>query len=350
MRDKIDELLASARIDSALLRTHEWNIDPNFYYAAGISKKRELSSFLVLRRGKKPLVLASVLEYGALRRFGHLDVRRFTSEAELIALLKASLGRKVGINYSYYSLNAFKRLKKLGKSFVDVSPHLEKAREVKTRAEIRKLAEAAAIAEEILGEVPSLFKKGMTERELSFALDILAQRNAEGISFPTIVASGPHAAVPHHITGNTTIATGVLLIDFGVLFEGYCSDLTRCYAAGKAEKETRAYEIVYRAQQAALRHVKPRLRASASFNAANDILKHELGQPLIHSLGHGIGVQVHDYPSRLAADSSYMLEKNMCVTVEPGFYKDGAFGIRIEDDVVVGARALSRAPKELVRI
>ncbi|MBI2971269.1 MAG: aminopeptidase P family protein [Candidatus Aenigmarchaeota archaeon] len=354
MEEKIDELFDAMRADAVLLRTNELHIDPNFYYFAGISRLKQLSSFLVLRRGKKPLVITSPLEYGVLRQQKQISVVCYASEQQLAAQLRKALRGTVGLNYAAYPLGAYRRLKKLlsRKSFVDVSKELEKVRETKTTAEIRKLAGACAITEEILAGVPGMYRSGMTEEQLAFELNMRAMRDAEGISFPTIVAAGSNAAVPHHITGNRKIGRGVLLVDFGVINDGYCSDVTRCFAIGKpTEREMHVYNVVHRSQQAALALVRDGVAARDVFRAANAILVKELKQSMLHSLGHGLGVLVHDVPHGLGESSAFTLRKDMCITAEPGYYKE--FGVRIEDDVVVtkrGCRALSKAPKELTRL
>ncbi len=357
MPNKINELLDSNSLGSALLRTDGDIVDTNFYYFSGLSKTSKSSSFLILRRSKKPVLITSVLEYGGLRESKNLHIVSYNSHEALAKLLRKNLTGRVGINYSYYTLSGYKKLRRIlpGKRFADVSGQLSKMREIKTNGEIKKISHACKITEAVLKNVPDIVKIGMTEKNLANELEYIAkQMGCEALSFPPIVAVGGNASVPHHATGRTKISKGkILLIDFGIVCGGYCSDLTRTFFVGKASEETKhIYDIVYCAQRTAIKNIKDGAKSSDVFKIASDILKKDLGQGLIHGLGHGIGIDVHDFPAGMSDKFASVLKENMCLTVEPGYYK-GRIGIRIEDDVVVkknDCRLLSNAPKELVEV
>ena len=357
MLNKINALLNSSGADCALLRTDGDKIDSNFYYLSQISKTSKLSSFLILRKNKKPLLITTVLEYGGLKGNKNFDVICYKGAKDFSSIVRKQLKGKIGINYSYYTLSSFNKLKKVfpEKKFIDISSELTKLRGIKTKEEIKNIFEACRITEEVLVKVQDTVKVGMTEKELADELEYLAKKGGvENVSFPTIVAVGKNSSVPHHITWKTKIVTGkILLVDFGVIYNGYCSDLTRMFFIGRSnENIRRTYSVVYKAQREAIKKIRENVKSSEVFNIANGILEKRLGQKLIHSLGHGLGIDVHDYPSRMSEKSAFVLKENMCLTVEPAYYGRN-FGIRIEDDVVVkknGCRLLSDAPRELVEI
>ena len=356
MPSKLNELFDLTNVDSVILRTDGERIDPNFYYSTQISKASQLSSFLVLRKNKKPIVITNMLEYGAIKNNKNISVLCFTSKKEISDIFRKNLaGRKIGINFSFSTLKELNMLKKLvpKKKFVDVSGAFSKLREVKTKEEIKKFSTACKIAEETLEKVGHIAKIGMSEKSLADQLEYMAKKSgAEDVSFPTIVATGKNASVPHHITDKTRISDGFLLVDFGVVFEGYCSDLTRTFFVGYADEKSKyVYSVVYRAQRQVIKNIQSGARSDELFRTANNIIEKELGQKLIHSVGHGLGIDVHDFPLHMGEKSKFILKENMCLTVEPGYYKN--IGIRIEDDVIVkknGCKLLSNAPKELVEI
>ena len=356
MLARINGLLGAGKVDTVLLRTDGDNIDSNFYYFSGLGRTTKSNSFLILKKGAKPLLITNILEYGELKGNKNLCVVSYNSHAVLEKILKKNLTGKIGINYSYYTLAMHKKLKKIlprGK-FFDISDKLSKIREVKTEVEIKKISRACKITEAVLKKVPDIAKAGMTEKDLADELEYIAKKmSCEEMSFPPIVAVGKNASVPHHVTGRTKISNGkIFLVDFGIVYGGYCSDLTRTFFVGNApENVKRAYAVVYGAQRTAIKNIKDGAKSRDIFNIASAVLKKGLGQSLIHGLGHGIGIDVHDFPAGMSDKFNSVLKENMCLTVEPGYYK--GFGIRIEDDIVVkknGCKLLSNAPKELVEI
>lgn len=355
MREKISELFSSTDADSVLLATGDMHTDTNFYYFTEISKSRHLSALLILRKGKKPLVITDPREYGILRKYRSFDTVLFKDGKELSALLNKYLGRRVGIDHEMTSMARFKRTKKLLKNrrFADISDSLNKVRSVKTSGEIRKIHEACKITEEIISKVSKTVREGQTEREIAKKLDMQALSSSEGASFPTIVAAGRNSATPHHIAGSAKVRNGeIVLIDFGIIYDGYCSDLTRTFVLGRANvMQKHVYATVYKAQRAAIAKIRAGVQAKDIFNIANNIIKEAFKQDMVHALGHGLGILVHDFPQGLHKKAGYALARGMVLTVEPGYY--GPFGVRIEDDIAVtknGCKLLSDAPQILVEI
>ncbi|MBI3190964.1 aminopeptidase P family protein [archaeon] len=353
--DKINELLDMSGLDCIVLRTGENMADDNFYYFTGLDKTKNLSNMVVIQRGRKPLVLSDVLEYGTLIKNSAFKTVKIESSKDVSALFK-KLPRKIGINHSGMTVASLRNMRSLsrGKKFIDVSKYLSEIRGTKTQDEIKKIKSACRITEDLFGIVQKIARPGMTEKDIEKKLRVVIENYDTVFSFPPIVASGVNSSVPHHITGNKKIRKNeFLLVDAGVVFSNYCSDITRTFFVGRAHSnEKNAYDIVKKSQLAALSSIKKGVKASEIFNAANSVLKKGLGQSLIHSFGHGLGLNVHDFPNGISSKSNWRLKENMVLTAEPGYYGK-RFGIRIEDDIVVkksGYRFLTKSPKEIVEL
>ncbi|HEU5351181.1 MAG TPA: Xaa-Pro peptidase family protein [Terracidiphilus sp.] len=235
-------------------------------------------------------------------------------------------------------------------------PLVEPLRMVKDEAELTLMIEAAVMGcslfEHILGQI----RPGMAEVEVAAELEHRARiLGAEGMSFDTIVASGTRSALPHgHATQARLPRRGFLTLDFGVILKGYCSDMTRTVYLGTPKpKERAAYAAVLEAQQAGVAAVTAGAACAAVDEAARSVLrKAGLAEAFAHSTGHGVGLEIHE-PPRLGVGQSSRLLPGMVVTIEPGVYFPGEFGIRIEDMVAVtrtGGQVLTPAPKALIEL
>ena len=342
--------------DSILLFTNEDRVDPNFYYLAGVSKMTHVTAYLAAVKGK-PAILTNSLEYGTLRKTRGFRVEKVSDSKELKRLMERSLGRKIGINQEYVSVNSLRRLKSVlkGRKFIDVSGNLAGMRSVKTNEEVSKIRQACRITEELFSHLEGIAKRGKTEIAIASELEAEAKRlGAEGMSFPSIIASGRNSAVPHHVSGKTRLAEGILLADIGVVYRGYCSDMTRTYVIGEpAAMHKHIYAVVSRAKKESIAMARAGEKASNVFNAADAIIKKSYGTGMIHGLGHGLGIEVHDFPDGFRQKSKTILRKGMCLTMEPGYYKEGFGGVRIEDDIVIRngrPKMLSKAPERLVSL
>jgi len=224
--------------------------------------------------------------------------------------------------------------------FVAVGPLVARMREVKDAEEIAKIQTAARVGCELFEGMLTYLQAGLTEAEAAATLEYAARlAGAEGMSFDTIVASGVRSALPH---GRATAAKlpkrGFVTLDFGVILDGYCSDMTRTVHMGKAMPGERdVYDSVLEAQEAAVAAVAPGVTAGEVDEAARSVLRRvKLDQYFSHSTGHGVGLEIHEGP-RLAAKQKQVLEQGMVITIEPGVYMPGRFGLRIEDMVLVTA-------------
>jgi len=229
------------------------------------------------------------------------------------------------------------------KKFPDISFEsdgglLNSLRKVKTFTEISSIRSAARIGCCAYEEVLNYIHPGVSEIAIAAELEyLMRKRGGEGASFSTIVASGKNSAVPHAVTQDKPIERGdFVTIDFGCIYNGYCSDMTRTVVVGKpTEKQVEVYDIVLNAQVKALHMVRAGVRCcEADAVARNIIAEAGYGDCFGHSLGHGVGLMIHEDP-RLSENCSDILEKDMVVTVEPGIYIEDFGGVRIEDLVVV---------------
>jgi len=237
---------------------------------------------------------------------------------------------------------------------------IEQARIVKDAFEIAVLRNAAARLDQVLPAALAISRAGATERSIAAAIEA-AMREAgyERPAFDTIVASGPHSAMPHYRAGTRALSAGDLLVlDFGGVLDGYCSDLTRTVSIGAPSREARrVYDAVRDAQAAAITAVKPGIQASAVDAAARQLLRDRgLGDAFGHGTGHGLGLDIHEEP-RVGAPRADVpdltLVPGMVFTIEPGAYLPGMGGVRIEDDVLVtesGCELLTTLPRDLLTL
>ena len=282
-----------------------------------------------------------------------------TSPEKLYGLLAdrlASAGAKnVGYEDDVMTVAAFKELKKqLGKyNFRSVSAELAKLRSIKTEEEIEKMKKAQSVTERALSAVLPLLKTGVTEREISAELTYrFLKLGADGAAFDNIVAFGENSSDCHHIAGDRKLERGdVVLFDIGAKADGYCSDMTRSFVYGEASEDVaEIYDLVLTAQ----RNVLGFLRAGMTGREADAIAReyfraNGFEREFGHSLGHGVGIDIHEGP-RLSAGNYDELPENCVVTVEPGLYLE-KFGIRIEDMVVVkkdGIENLTNFAKSII--
>ncbi|WP_342319823.1 aminopeptidase P family protein [Corynebacterium mayonis] len=268
-------------------------------------------------------------------------------------------GRRVGYEADYVSVAMLESLEKNlpeGVSLVPVTGVIEDLRLVKDSLELTKLTEVAALGVQALDELIQAgeLRAGRTEREVAADLEFRMRRlGSEHVSFDTIVASGPNAALPHYAAGDRTITEGDLVtIDFGAHRHGYNSDMTRTFAIGQLDPQLKEiYEVVLAAQLAGVKAATPGTELVDVDKACREIIEDAgYGDFFVHSTGHGIGLEVHERPSA-AQNAQGSLAENMTVTVEPGIYLPDKGGVRIEDTLIItsGApRIITNWAKELI--
>ena len=269
--------------------------------------------------------------------------------------LKGRGVQRLGFESDHLSYDRASRLMdKLGKRRCKpVTGIVEAVRSIKEPAEIAAIRRAVRLNERGFRHILPLLRPGVSEREIAIELEFFFMANGgDGSAFDPIIAFGPGAAVPHHETGRRKLReTDVVLIDWGVRVHGYTSDLTRTLLPPTIARRVKdVYQVVLEAQRAAIECIRPRTKLAAPDKAARRVIEAAgYGERFTHSLGHGIGLDVHEPPT-LAGRVDGTLKPGMVVTVEPGIYLPGRFGVRIEDNVLVtagGHEVLSRLPTRM---
>ncbi len=227
-------------------------------------------------------------------------------------------------------------------------------RRVKSEEETEKILAAQKIAEDAFLHILNFIRKGRTEKEIQLELDFFMLRNgAEALSFDTIAVSGKNSSMPHGVPTDKIIENGdFITMDFGAVVDGYHSDMTRTVAVGfVTEEQENVYNTVLKAQQASLDVISAGISCADADKAARDVIAQAgYGEYFGHGTGHGVGVEIHELPN-LSPRSTMTLEKGNIVTVEPGIYLPGRFGVRIEDMVFVtekGCKNLTKSQKSLI--
>ena len=231
----------------------------------------------------------------------------------------------------------FQHLAPLGE-VLPQAQYFHKRRVIKSPYELEKLKKSAEILQRTFEYAHTVLKEGIEEKEVVRHLEEFIKNNgASGWSFDPIVAFGENSAYPHHITSSRTLKKNeIVLIDMGVVFEHYCSDMTRTFFWGEGSEELqKIHGLVATIQEEAVTACAPGVSTTSLYTKTMDFFKeHGVGDKFVHSLGHGVGLEIHEAP-RLSFSQDRALEPGMVITIEPGLYVDGLGGVRIEDMVVI---------------
>ncbi len=349
---KANSLFERTSATTILLRSFSGCRDPNLAYYAGCPEK-QIDGFLVLRKGKKPVLLQGALDEPLPCR--SVECVQYSGMNELLRMLSRLFGSRIGINFESYPAQQYLSFKKQfrGKKLVDVSDALASEREVKTRHEQGAIRESVKVAESAFEYFENVFRQGMTERECAQRLSDFFRKQGAEEAFPSIVAFAGNTCFPHHSPTQRKIkGRGVMLVDIGARLKGYCSDITRTYCIGSPKKgEGEAYSLLSEAKRTAQKLIVPGKKASDALKPFAEQYKKAFGSGMVHALGHGIGIEEHDFPKGISEKSDFLFREGMCLAIEPAHYsKKNGFGIRIEDDCVVSAEGcspLSSAPRDI---
>ncbi|MEM0156397.1 MAG: Xaa-Pro peptidase family protein [Thermoplasmataceae archaeon] len=341
-----------------ILNGGEGAIDKNFFYLTGADSGIFEGSALVVTPDRLKII-TSILEEQSAKSTG-LDVTVFKTNEEKKKILQEELKgiNTIGLNYSALTLELYKDLLRIipDKEFIDVSNTIAEARRLKTPEELEKIRKAASIGSEAIQNVWPQLKEGMTESEVAALVAYeMMKLGATEPSFSTIVGFGPNSSIPHYSPGSRKLKKNdFVLIDFGALYKRYCSDITRTVVFGRASEEQKEmYNTVKKAQTDSMNTIKANVNGRDVDGVARKVIDStKYKGTFIHSLGHGLGMDVHDHPA-LSGGYDFPLKENMVVTVEPGIYVPGFGGVRIEDDVIVkrdGFEKITTAPSDLIEI
>ncbi|MCL4307178.1 MAG: Xaa-Pro peptidase family protein [Candidatus Thermoplasmatota archaeon] len=341
-----------------IIQGDENSVDKTFFYLTGVDGGLFEGSALIVKPDEVKII-TSALEEETARKTG-LEVIVANGKTEFEKTIKDNLGGldSIGLNYSALTVSRYKDVLRIipDKEFVDVSSSIMEARRMKSPEELSRIREAAKIGSEAFESTVTKLKEGMTESEVSALIAYeMMKLGASEPSFSTIVAFGENASMPHYSPGDRKLKKNdFVLIDFGARYRRYCSDITRTVVFGRASPDQREmYDVVFRAQDESMKTIKENVNGKDVDAVARKIIDStKFKGRFIHSLGHGLGMDVHDHPA-LSSNYDFPLKANMVVTVEPGVYVPRVGGVRIEDDVIVkkdGFELITTAPRELMEI
>jgi Xaa-Pro aminopeptidase len=355
---RLREQLAEGRLDALLV-----SYLPNIRYLCGFTGSAGV--LLVSQRGS---VFFTDGRYTAQAREEVKGAKVMTTRkaallgpAEWLAQKRSRVNsaRVLGIEGEFLTVGARKRLSEALPSGVRLRmapPLVEKARMVKDAEEIQRIREAVRLGAGLFDTAVQTIRPGVKEMDVAAEMEYAARKaGAKEMSFPTIIASGKRSALPHGRASDQAIpAQGFVVCDFGVILAGYCSDMTRTVYVGKASAQAKAfYEAVREAQWAGVQAVRPGIEVGEVDQAARKMLrKAGLGRYFTHSTGHGVGLEIHEAP-KVANGQKERLRPGMVITIEPGAYIPGQWGVRIEDMVVVtenGCEVLTPTSKQFLAI
>lgn len=355
---EIQKYLQQKNIDAAFITTPD-NI---FYLSNFRSEPHERLLGVMIFKEAEPFIICPLMEVPDVKASGwdYEAVGYEDTEDAWDLVMSAVEKRDVAINSlaiekSHLTVERFERMKALfnDTTFTNLDNQLNKMRVIKDEVELNHLRKAAELADYAIEVGCREIAEGKTELEILTAIELeMKQKGVHKMSFDTMVLSGPKTASPHGVPGDRKIQKGdFILFDLGVIYKGYCSDITRTVAFGEPTEEKRLiYNTVKEAEQTAVDLVRPGVMAKELDKAARDVITNAgYGDYFTHRLGHGLGISVHEYPS-ITGTNEFVLEEGMVFTIEPGIYKSDVTGVRIEDDVVVtadGVEVLTKFPKEL---
>jgi Xaa-Pro dipeptidase len=340
----------------------EPHIDYSFFYISGFSKGLFEGSTLIAKRGGEISVFTSPLEEDIAKAYGegievYASPERRLKNIKKIAEVVGTRTRAIGINYRDLTVSSYEALRSIFKNstLVDVGEAITRARAIKDDFEIKAIERACDIASYAYDRIPSLVKEGITESEIAAELAYDMQRNGgSGVSFESLVSFGRNSALPHYSAGHAKLRKGqFVLTDYGTKWKRYCSDITRTLVYGRASAEQKKmYQIVQEANEVGIDNCTvDKTGAEVHQKVAKIIDSTKFKGRFTHSLGHSLGLAVHDPGPGLSVRNNEKLEAGMVLTVEPGVYVPTLGGVRIEDNVLITKnrpRILTSTPRELI--
>ena len=352
----VRKILEEKQVDALLISSI-----PNIIYLSGFSgfSKEEREGFLLITKNHNFVITdgryRSAVKLG-LKDFNFVEIEQGQSLTEIVSIIatKNKIAR-LAIEKDNITVFEFEILSKTFKKIKNFS--LSSLREIKNEEEILLIQKACNLADKAFDYILGKIKKGVSEKELVSEIEFFIKRTAD-ISFPTIVAFGENCALPHHQSTNKKLMKNqIVLLDFGVKIDNYCSDMTRTIFFGKATTEfKKMYQAVLEAQKQAIdfliRNSNKDIKASSVDKIARDYIVSRGFPAIPHSLGHGIGLEVHENP-KLSPNSKFELSLGNIFSIEPGIYIPNFGGVRIEDLVLLtkkGPLLLSNANREIIEV
>lgn len=350
MQDRVDRLLEKLHDNEAVFISSY----PNIFYYSGFTSE---DAYLFISHNKKYIITDSRYLIQAKEQAKDFEVVDIKNGFEKIFF--GANEKYIGFEDCYTNVREYKKLRtKLAEyqDFVEMQKIINEPRMIKSPEEIKRIAEAEKIGDEAFSYILERIKEGRSEREIALEIEFFMKKHgATALSFETIAASGKRSAMPHGTATDKIIKNGdFLTLDFGCIFEGYCSDMTRTVVVGKANsKQREIYDTVLKAQTAAINKIQTGLKCSDIDKVARNIITDAgYGENFGHSLGHSVGIEIHENPS-FAPSCHEILKNGHVITVEPGIYIEDFGGVRIEDLIAVengSARNLTFSSKALIEL
>jgi Xaa-Pro aminopeptidase len=326
--------------------------DPNMFYFSGYSGL----GVLIIPRKQKPFLITPKMEMlrakrSMINKAYSMNKKRFFESIYPIIKRNKIKSKRIGIDKGSFTLNTFKYLRKQfkGVKTKDVALDCLKLRQIKTNKEVSILKKACNYGDKILQKAIRNFKEFKTESEVAAFLEYETKKLGLDVAFSPVVASGGNGSMPHHEPKNIKLKKGFCVIDFGVKYKGYCSDITRTIYLGKInKKEKEVYNFLLAVQKGVVENIKINDSCGGIYGNCVKNLKN-YSKYFNHGLGHGIGVEIHELPN-LTLNSKDRIIENMVFTIEPGIYLPRRFGMRVEDTILMKRKAevLTRVTKDLL--
>ena len=327
-------------------------LNPNMFYFSGYKG----IGALIVPKNKQPFLVVPDMEIerarkSMVKKAYPMEKKKFFESIYKRVKRNGVKPKNIAIDKNNFTLNSYKNFKKQFKQIKvrDISLDCLRLREIKTEKEIQMLKKSCSYADKILQKAIKNFRNFKTESEMSAFLEYETKKNGLDISFSPIVASGSNGSMPHYEPSNIKIKKGFCVVDFGVKYRGYCSDITRTIYVGKpSKKEKKIYALLLTIQKNTINKIKNNQKCSELYDFVNASLgKYKTN--FIHGLGHGVGVEIHELPN-LTLNSKDKIKNNMVFTIEPGVYFLKRFGIRIEDTLLFKNKpiVLTKTTKDLL--
>ena len=353
----VSSWLQAEDIDAAFLTSP----DTIFYCSGFKSEPHERLLALIILQDNEPLLICPQMEVADAKKscgdaevIGYTDIENPWEKIQQAIFTRNLTLRKLAIEKEHMNVERYEHIQHYfsAHSFVSAEEKLRKLRMIKTEKEIVKIREACRLADLAVEIGVHEIAEGKTEMEILATIEFEMKKMGYEMSFSTMVLTGANAASPHGTPGMTKVQRGdLVLFDLGVVYEGYCSDITRTVAYGDiSDQQAEIYETVRKAQEAAVSISKPGISCAELDLTAREIIKEKgYGNYFPHRLGHGLGISIHEYPS-ITETNPLLLQAGMVYTIEPGIYVPNVAGVRIEDDVYItetGYEILTKYPKSI---
>lgn len=334
---KLKELLDENKIDGLFI-----SAVPSITYLTGFSNfsKEEREAYLLITKQDQFIITDGRYKEAIKKEVKHFKLTEVSSRQNLETIIKKSKKKlkSLGIEEIDLTVSEYRILKKYFKTLKNI--HIKSARSIKSKEEIIKLKDASKLGDMAFEFILKKIKPGISEKQIAFELEFFIRSQGADISFDPIIAFDKNSSVPHHQTGETVLSQRsgqFILLDFGIKYKNYCSDMTRTIFFGRPDnKKKNIYKTVFDSQAKAVDFInncikqKRLLKVTDVDKLARDYIKVRNFPDIPHSLGHGVGLEVHE-PPYLSSKSKEVLKEGMVFSIEPGIYIENYGGVRIED-------------------